>query len=286
MPLFDIGEITALATQGRALLSDAVAAISRVSFWIPEYICASSAWIERAPFAFWICDAVRPRRFVELGTHYGYSYFAFCQAIDRLGLGTVAYAVDTWEGDEHASFYGEEVFQSVAERNSQRYAAFSSLMRCTFEDALEYFADRSVDLRHIDGRHFYDDVKHDFTIWRRKLIEDAVVLFHDTNVRERRFGVWKFFAEVAERYPSFQFYHGHGLGVLIPRERIPEPLAPLLHASLQAADQIRVVYAALGKVVSHARYVTFQLAEVSVSQQMFAEILPLIGRLRAPPAPA
>jgi hypothetical protein len=32
--------------------------------------------------------------------------------------------------------------------------------------------------------------------------------------------------------------------------------------------------------------VTFQLAEVSVSQQMFAEILPLIGRLRAPPAPA
>ena len=40
------------------------------------------------------------------------------------------------------------------------------------------------------------------------------------------------------------------------------------------------------KVVSHGRYVTFQLAEVSVSRQMFAEILALIGRLRAPPAPA
>ena len=40
------------------------------------------------------------------------------------------------------------------------------------------------------------------------------------------------------------------------------------------------------KVVSHGRYVTFQLAEVSVSRQMFAEILSLIGRLRAPPAPA
>ena len=39
------------------------------------------------------------------------------------------------------------------------------------------------------------------------------------------------------------------------------------------------------KVVSHGRYVTFQLAEVSVSRQMFAEILSLIGRLRAPPAP-
>jgi hypothetical protein len=40
------------------------------------------------------------------------------------------------------------------------------------------------------------------------------------------------------------------------------------------------------KVVSHGRYVTFQLAEVSVSRQMFAEILSLVGRLRAPPAPA
>ncbi len=40
------------------------------------------------------------------------------------------------------------------------------------------------------------------------------------------------------------------------------------------------------KVVSHGRYVTFQMAEVAVSQKMFAEILTLIARLRAPPAPA
>ena len=40
------------------------------------------------------------------------------------------------------------------------------------------------------------------------------------------------------------------------------------------------------KVVSHGRYVTFQMAEVAVSRQMFAEILSLIARLRAPPAPA
>src|SRR4051812_11474544 len=40
------------------------------------------------------------------------------------------------------------------------------------------------------------------------------------------------------------------------------------------------------KVVSHGRYVTFQMAEVAVPRQMFAEILSLIARLRAPPAPA
>jgi hypothetical protein len=39
------------------------------------------------------------------------------------------------------------------------------------------------------------------------------------------------------------------------------------------------------KVVSHGRYVTFQMAEVAVSRQMFQDILSLIARLRAPPAP-
>ena len=40
------------------------------------------------------------------------------------------------------------------------------------------------------------------------------------------------------------------------------------------------------KVVSHGRCVTFQMAEVAVPKQMFREILSLIVRLRAPPAPA
>ena len=40
------------------------------------------------------------------------------------------------------------------------------------------------------------------------------------------------------------------------------------------------------KVVSHGRYVMFQMAEVAVPRQMFQEILSLIARLRARPAPA
>jgi hypothetical protein len=40
------------------------------------------------------------------------------------------------------------------------------------------------------------------------------------------------------------------------------------------------------KVVSHGGYLTFQMAEVAVPRKMFQEILTLIARLRAPPAPA
>jgi hypothetical protein len=40
------------------------------------------------------------------------------------------------------------------------------------------------------------------------------------------------------------------------------------------------------KVVSHGRYVAFQITEVAIPRQLSADILRLIGGLRPPPAPA
>ena len=40
------------------------------------------------------------------------------------------------------------------------------------------------------------------------------------------------------------------------------------------------------KVVSHRRYVTFQMAEIAVPRKLFGEILRLIGGLRPRPVPA
>ena len=40
------------------------------------------------------------------------------------------------------------------------------------------------------------------------------------------------------------------------------------------------------KVVSHGRYVIFQMAEVAIPRQMFQEILQLIAELRPQPPPA
>jgi hypothetical protein len=40
------------------------------------------------------------------------------------------------------------------------------------------------------------------------------------------------------------------------------------------------------KVVSHGRYVAFQIAEVAIQRQMFFEILRLIAKLRPQPPPA
>ena len=176
----------------------------------PKYFSGKSAWVEHLPFAFWIISVLRPKVFVELGTHYGDSYFAFCQALKELNVMTSSYAIDTWQGDEHAGIYGPELLHSVRKYHDSEYASFSRLIQTTFDQAVFYFQDKSIDLLHIDGLHTYEAVKHDFETWLPKMSQSGIVLFHDTNVREGNFGVWRFWGEIREKYPNHEFIHGHG----------------------------------------------------------------------------
>lgn len=188
--------------------------ISAASF-TPRSLQFPDAWAGHLPFAAWVMREVSPKIFVELGTHSGNSYFAFCQAVVEAGIPSKCYAVDTWQGDEHAGEYGEDVFANVNAHHQQHYAGFSRLLRMTFDDAATCFSDGSIGLLHIDGLHTYEAVRHDFETWRPKLAPGAVVMFHDTNVRERNFGVWKLWEELQAIYPNhLEFVHSHGLGVL------------------------------------------------------------------------
>lgn len=196
-------------------------------FWTPELLGTPSAWWAHLPFAFWIITATRPRVFVELGSHYGVSYAGFCEAVSRAQTGSRCYAVDTWEGDQHAGAYDESVYWGLKTFHDRRYSAFSELLRSTFDDALGQFENGSIDLLHIDGLHTYEAVKHDFEAWLPKLSDKAVVLFHDTNVRKDDFGIHRLFAELAERYPSFEFLHGFGLGVLCVGSDAPQAVKAL-----------------------------------------------------------
>ena len=181
----------------------------------PSSLQAPNPWCGHLPFAAWLIRTLEPKIFVELGTHTGNSYFSFCQSVVEANLATKCYAVDTWQGDEHAGNYGDEVFDQVNAHNQAHYASFSRLLRMTFDDAVSYFSDGSIDLLHIDGMHTYEAVRNDFETWLPKLAPGAVVLFHDTNVRERGFGVWKLWEELQARYPTnLEFVHSHGLGVL------------------------------------------------------------------------
>jgi hypothetical protein len=73
----------------------------------------------------------------------------------------------------------------------------------------------------------------------------------------------------------------YNLGNFMRRLAMPKAAEPWSLTSLR--EKLIKIGA---KVDSHGRYVTFQMAEVAVPRQMFADILSLIARLRAPPAPA
>lgn len=196
----------------------------------PLLIDNVSAWVEHIPFGMFIVDLLRPKIIVELGTHTGVSYSAFCQTVLQLGIKTHCYAIDTWAGDPHSGIYGEKILNDLKIFHDKYYNSFSELIQTTFDSAASLFKDNSIDLLHIDGFHTYDAVKHDFETWLPKISQSGVILFHDISERGKDFGVWKLWQELKINYPSFEFSHGHGLGILAVGRNYPPSLNKLLYS--------------------------------------------------------
>jgi hypothetical protein len=203
----------------------------------------------------WLVNALKPRMIVELGVHTGNSYCAFLQAAQTIGLDTRCFGVDHWYGDEHAGHYGDEIYQEFRAYHDPRYGTFSTLLRNSFEEALPYFSDGSVDLLHIDGFHTAEAVSADFKSWLPKVSSRGVALFHDSNVRERGFGIWQFWEELSSRYPHFEFLHSHGLGVAyLGTEPLSGPLKALFTTKTDAENErVRGYFARLGTSVAERR---------------------------------
>lgn len=238
------------------------------SYWLPAHY-PTSAWVTHAPFAAWLVDVLQPHSIVELGTHYGFSCFAFAEAAKKRGLPVVVSALDSWEGDDHAGHYGEEVHDYVRGVAEFAYPQSVRMLRGYFTDSRHHFQNGSVDLLHIDGRHSYEDVSADYAEWRDTVREGGVILFHDIAERENGFGVWRLWEELAEPGRSFTFDHGHGLGVLAVGEIAPGPLADLFGVDESTAAHIRADFVRLGEVVSRQEWLESLPAEL---ERVWAEV--------------
>ncbi len=224
--------------------------LSATSYWQPQHY-PESAWITHAPFAFWLVDVVRPTTIVELGTHNGYSCFVFAEALRRLRLTGTVNALDSWEGDEHIGAYDESVYEGVKAIVRSDYPDLVTPVRGYFATSRPQFSDDSVDMLHIDGRHGYDDVLEDYTMWRSTVRDGGIILFHDIAEHREGFGVWQLWDQLAAEHPtrSFAFEHGHGLGVLAIGEVRDPRLRALFEADDETADLIRADYMRLGTEV-------------------------------------
>ena len=246
--------------------------LSPLAFRAPEALRRMPTWQEHIPFAFWLMERARPRVVVELGTFTGSSYLAFCQAVQALELPARCYGIDTWSYGPGPR--GDQVYRDLVDYHDPRYAAFSRLIRGTFDQARAQFEDGTVDLLHIDGRHSYEAVRHDFESWRPKLSSRAVVLFHDSNVRGfvagEEYGVFKLWSELTAVYPdNFQFFHCDGLAVLGVGSDLPAVIRRFFAVARSPASAalIRNVYGRLG---SHCSTTSIQLFTRELLQDSLA----------------
>ncbi|MBB3291034.1 MULTISPECIES: class I SAM-dependent methyltransferase [unclassified Rhizobium] len=232
-----------------ALLERSIDPIFRTNLLAYE----SSTWHGHVPFAHWLVSVSKPSCIVELGTHNGVSYSAFCEGVkeSHLGSHTTCYAVDTWEGDEQEGFYGKEVFEKIKLLNDVRYAEFSTLLKMEFSEALGRFADNSIELLHIDGRPTYEEVRNNFESWLPKISrERGIVLFHNIAARSMDFGVRQLWVELSDRYPNFSFNHSAGLGVLLIGSDLPDCIIGVVHLSDSDADRFRTRFEVLGQLAA------------------------------------
>lgn len=188
-----------------------------------DFFDPETLWSGHQAFVYDLIAYLKPKNIVELGTHKGCSLMAMAQAVLDQNLTSKITAIDTWQGDKHAGFYGQEILTELKSLLVKYYAKVKiKLLKKTFDQALANFPEHSIDLLHIDGLHTYQAVKHDFFSWLPKLKKTGVILLHDTVVRQADFGVWKFFVELKKTYPhNFNFTHSAGLGVIALNNNLP-----------------------------------------------------------------
>lgn len=184
--------------------------------FIKEHI--KSPWAGHIDFAVWLVKKMNPSIIVDLG--YGCSTFAFAS----LKIGKV-YGIDWFLGDSFDG--GRRNYDSIlnfAEVLEKRFGVYNlEIVKGKFSDIAEIWK-IPIDILHIDGSHFYDDVKRDFGEWSKFVKKDGVILFHDVHVpyNSKYEGVKKFFDEID--LPKFMFTHSFGLGVISQNKDLIEEI--------------------------------------------------------------
>jgi hypothetical protein len=185
------------------------------------------------------------------------------------------------------------------------------------QDRIGYLLKRPVGRLPHEVRRYFASLGYQAQSWKKSRRVMAKVEWHPGEPYPRVGFIVTNLARPAERVMAFYNQRGHS-GAMYQRrqgrDQVDPPVMPYLRRQRRAPSasrprlQPRQFHADAGKcrrrrscgrrpacarpikigakVVSHGRYVAFQLAEVAVSPQMFADILSLIARLRALPAPA
>ena len=161
-------------------------------------------------FVDWLIEEMKPKVTVDLGIDYGYSLIAF--AHNNPGK---VFGIDGFEGDEWTG--NRNTYDQVCGHITNLQLNNVTLIKGYFDDVVKTW-DTEIDLLHIDGFHSYEAVKNDFEKWSGFVPNTGVILFHDTDSHDARFGVKQFFNEID--MPKHELMGFQGLGIVSNNKKL------------------------------------------------------------------
>lgn len=172
-------------------------------------------WAGHRSFVYDLVRNLRPRTIVDLVTPGGTSFYAFCQGVRDARYDARLYAVDALNGDGKPGYYGQDGLREVVWVTERCYPGLRiDLLRKTLGEARDHFEDGFIDVLHIGSLSSCEMAKHDLEGWMSKVGRQGIVLFHDLFTNRNDFEVSRLWEELKRAYPTMEFQHSHGLGVL------------------------------------------------------------------------
>ncbi len=110
---------------------------------------------------------------VEVGSRYGASAQLWCENIPGLDLT----CIDPYVAYHRVSQARQDLIYAGAQENAAKFGF--NLLRKASLDAVDDFADGSLDWVNIDGNHTFDAAVQDIIRWAPKVREGGLVLVHD-----------------------------------------------------------------------------------------------------------
>lgn len=215
-------------------------------------ICLADPLFRRAPktksayvpVAMFLVDVLQPGVIVELGTSRGVTYCAFCQAVAALDLQTRSYALGDWDNSDSSN--GAARLAELRTHHDPLYGNFSSLLPRRHNQVSSLFADKTIDLLHLNNYDSGAALQRDFAAWLPKMSFRGVVLL--SLMTEEGGDVLRLWSEeVAARYPHFMLNSDEGLGIVATGSQVPDKLRALLEATDKEKIIIREFFARLNQ---------------------------------------
>lgn len=238
-PMSDPAKMLVVHEAGTSVLTDPETLSSLIVpaiFSRAKYLGPSQT-LHHLPFLSWLVEALKPRRVVEIGLNHGVSYFATCQAAERLDCLLDCTGIGEWS---------DGVPEDLARYNDEQYQEFSSLLSMSGSAAADRFEPGSVDLL-ILGRPMSEIEKLLEAGWQDKISARGIVLIHGSRIGDAE--AQADLTKLRQAYDSFEFPHGDGLLVLGVGQELPPRITKFLDHGLtpDRAEHLRRVFRRLGR---------------------------------------